>query len=213
MKAWRWRRSVGSNSSARQSAQVAVSGGTPVLTRPGRLARMAKPAASCSGGRLVTSTCSMRASAGASVRRRRSNSASASAAPCTSMATPWASLRTQPARPRLHARPCTKGRKPTPCTRPRTRRARRWLSVGAAASMVRGCRGRAARRRGPRAQGGCSRASGALAAPPWCAAAGARRCWRAAVAPRAIQSSQASMPAPWVAESWMTSMPGLTRRA
>src|SRR5680860_763820 len=60
---------------------------------------------------------SMRASGGASLRRRRINRSSANREPHTRISTPCVSLATSPERPHSRAKRHTAGRKPTPCTR------------------------------------------------------------------------------------------------
>ena len=132
------RRSAGSMSSRRQSAQVAVSGDTRVRRRPadppgpagpfesaapaGSLAAMAKDADRLGVMALVV-TRSILASGGASRSSRRRNSLTAAAGPSTSTNTPSMSLPTSPARPSPVARVYTNGRKPTPWTIPSTRTA------------------------------------------------------------------------------------------
>ena len=117
---------AGSNISARQSSQAAMSGDTNVRTVPRpRLSTMANPLPPCGA-------------IGCGRRRRRSGPAagpprpdalmklsSRSARPSTSMNTPSVSLPTWPARPSSVARRCTKGRNPTPWTTPATRIRRR----------------------------------------------------------------------------------------
>lgn len=106
-KGWRWRRSAGSASSARQSAQVATSGETSV--RPGppvREATMVNPAPP-TGGTRRWSTASTTASGGASAASRSQNSDTAAGAPSTSATTPSGVLVTCPARPRPVARAYT----------------------------------------------------------------------------------------------------------
>ena len=131
MNGYRYRRSAGSASSDRQSAQVAVSAGTRARRGPpGSLGTMAKLAApSGASGRAVTR--STLASGGASRSSERRNSLTASGAPSTSAKTPSTSLPTRPPRPRRVASAYTNGRKPTPWTIPSTRTAvlMRWLTL------------------------------------------------------------------------------------
>jgi hypothetical protein len=71
-----------------------------VAAGPPRLARISNPVADGEkGASTVSSTVSTRASAGASLRRRRAKSASRASGPSASMVTPALSLRTQPASP------------------------------------------------------------------------------------------------------------------
>ena len=125
------RRSAGSVSSRRQSAQVAVSADTRVRRRRrparpprpgGSLAAMAKDADRLGVMALVV-TRSILASGGASRSSRRRNSLTAAAGPSTSTNTPSRSLPTSPVRPSPVARVYTNGRKPTPWTTPSTRTA------------------------------------------------------------------------------------------
>src|SRR5271157_5952077 len=62
----------------------------------------------------------MKLRGGFSVCRRSRNCPRLAREPSASMKTPWLELLTHPARPSSAARRCTKGRKPTPCTAPRT---------------------------------------------------------------------------------------------
>ena len=119
MNGWRYRRSVGSNSSRRQSAHNATSGGIGVTPAPPRLGTIAKPASPPSG-RADSTTAAMRASGGACATSRSANTATASASPCTSTNTSPAALPTKPERASSAAMRWTKGRKPTPCTTPVT---------------------------------------------------------------------------------------------
>src|SRR5271165_7482851 len=140
------RRSAGSASSCRQSAQVAVSADTRVRRRPalpgpvgpsgpaglvgpvgpagpaGSLAAMAKDADRLGAIAFVV-TRSILASGGASRSSRRRNSLTAATGPSTSTNTPSRSLPTCPTRPSPVARVYTNGRKPTPWTTPSTRTA------------------------------------------------------------------------------------------
>src|SRR5580704_12367948 len=126
------RRSAGSMSSRRQSAQVAVSAETRVRRRPAAppgpggpaasLAAMAKDADRLGVMALVV-TRSILASGGASRSSRRRNSLTAATGPSTSTNTPSRSLPTSPVRPSPVARVYTNGRKPTPWTTPSTRTA------------------------------------------------------------------------------------------
>src|SRR5208282_681539 len=126
------RRSAGSESSRRQSAQVAVSADTRVRRRPappaGSLAAMAKDADRLGAMALVV-TRSILASGGASRSSRRRNSLTAATGPSTSTNTPSRSLPTSPVRPSPVARVYTNGRKPTPWTTPSTRTAVRTSPV------------------------------------------------------------------------------------
>jgi hypothetical protein len=97
MKAWRQRRPAGSNSSARQSGQVAVSGVTTVFAVPRRLTFISKPHAPVAGASLASTAVTL-ASGGASVSSRAMKASMSRAAPSASMSTPSPSLRTQPAR-------------------------------------------------------------------------------------------------------------------
>src|SRR5215218_10077780 len=109
MNGYRWRRSAGSASSRRQSAQVAVSGETRVWrSPPARLGAIANPDDPVG-------------SSGVAVTRSITARGAVSAAPSTSTNTPPASLPTSPASPSRPARACTNGRNPTPCTIPSTR--------------------------------------------------------------------------------------------
>src|SRR5689334_19843040 len=85
---------------------------------------MRKPTSSVAGA-ASHSTASTRASGGASVRTRRTSSSSTSAGPSISAKTPSVSLPTNPATRASVASRYTNGRKPTPCTTPRTRSRRR----------------------------------------------------------------------------------------
>ncbi|CAM5464247.1 hypothetical protein SHIRM173S_13143 [Streptomyces hirsutus] len=129
----RWRRSAGSPSSARQSSQVAVSGATSVRTgSPARDGTMRNPL-SATAAIPVVSTDSTTASGGASGRRREQNRSTAAGGPSTSTTTPSPVLVTYPVSRRSVAIPYTKGRKPTPCTTPRTTtRARRTAAATSA---------------------------------------------------------------------------------
>src|SRR5215218_9448175 len=121
MNGYRWRRSAGSASSRRQSAQVAVSGETSVWrSPPARLSAIANPDAPV-GSSGVAVTRSITARGGASAASASRNRSTVSAAPSTSTNTPPASLPTSPASPSRPARACTNGRNPTPCTIPSTR--------------------------------------------------------------------------------------------
>jgi hypothetical protein len=113
-KAWRQRRLAGSNISARQSRQTAVSWPIIVAARPLRLSMMTKPSPARAGAASRATTELIRASGGASCCRRSTSDLTCSAAPRTSISTPRESLRTQPARPSSLASRQTKGRKPTP---------------------------------------------------------------------------------------------------
>src|SRR5579875_677171 len=68
----------------------------------------------------TTDTPLIRASGGASARRRRPNSLTRLGGPCTSRKTAPESLPTNPASLNSLAIRCTNGRKPTPCTTPVT---------------------------------------------------------------------------------------------
>ena len=103
MNGYRYLRSAGSDSSRRQSAQVAVSAAIRVPRRPsgalgplGAIVKEAVPA----GGMTDVVTRSIRASGGASRSRRRRNSRTAAGGPSTSANTPSTSLPTRPPRPR-----------------------------------------------------------------------------------------------------------------
>ena len=72
---------------------------------------------------------SIRASAGGRCFRASRNRSIARLSPSTSIATPSARLRTKPANRHSVAKRCTKGRKPTPCTMPRTTTARRSMET------------------------------------------------------------------------------------
>ena len=115
------RRSPGSASSARQSAQVALSAETRARRRPaGSLGAIANPVAPL-GVMACAVTRSTRASGGASRSTRSRNFLTDSAGPSTSAKTPSTSLPTHPARPSRAAREYTNGRNPTPWTTPSTR--------------------------------------------------------------------------------------------
>lgn len=102
---WRYRRSAGSASSARQSAQVAESGETSVRAGPPvREARMVN-AVPPTGGISRWWTDSTRASGGAWAAIRSQNRATAEAVPSTSTTTPSGVLVTCPARASSVARP------------------------------------------------------------------------------------------------------------
>src|SRR6266700_4223711 len=133
------RRSAGSESSRRQSAQVAVSADTRVRRGPAAgdwLAAMAKDADRRGGSALVV-TRSILASGGASRSSRRRKSPTVAGGPSTSTNTPSRSLPTSPVRPRPVARVYTNGRKPTPWTTPFTRIAVRtsWVTGGPASPI------------------------------------------------------------------------------
>ncbi len=131
------RRSAGSQSSRRQSAQVAVSADTRVRRGPADwLAAMAKDADRCGVTALMV-TRSILASGGASRSSRSRKSLTVAAGPSTSTNTPSRSLPTNPVRPSPVARVYTNGRKPTPWTTPSTRIAVRtsWLTGGSASSI------------------------------------------------------------------------------
>ena len=83
--------------------------------------RMRNVASSGDGWLGARSIRSIRASGGASSGRLATSRAIASAGPHSRMMTPSPSLATQPRRPWRRASRHTVGRKPTPCTRPRTR--------------------------------------------------------------------------------------------
>src|ERR1017187_7039020 len=115
------RRSPGSASSARQSAQVALSAETRARRRPvGSLGAIENPAAPF-GVMGCAVTRSTRASGGASRSIRTRNFRTDSAAPSTSAKTPSTSLPPHPARPSRDAREHTNGRNPSPLTTPSTR--------------------------------------------------------------------------------------------
>ena len=131
------RRSAGSASSRRQSAQVAVSADTRVRRSPApgdSLAAMTKDADRRGVTALVV-TRSILASGGASRSSRRRKSLTVAAGPSTSTNTPSRSLPTSPVRPRPVARVYTNGRKPTPWTTPSTRIAVRTSWVGPASPI------------------------------------------------------------------------------
>jgi hypothetical protein len=112
---------VGSSSSRRQSAQVAVSGETSAWRSPPTwLGAIANPRIPV-GTSWVAVTRSITASGGASAAIAAQKRSTVSAGPSTSTNTPPGSLPTSPASPRRPARACTNGRKPTPCTIPSTR--------------------------------------------------------------------------------------------
>ena len=111
----------GSRISARQAGQVAASAAMPVLTAPRWLSTIRKPAPSNAAASGVHSMASMRAKGGASADSAISNSASAAAGPQARISTPSPSFSTSPDRPKRCASRQTVGRKPTPCTSPRTR--------------------------------------------------------------------------------------------
>ncbi len=124
MKGYPCRRSAGSSSSRRQSAQVAVSAETSVRRGPvASLAAMTKNSSERAGLIARVVIFSILASGGASRSSRRRNSATAAGGPSTSAKTPLVSLPTRPVRPRPVAREYTNGRKPTPWTTPATRTA------------------------------------------------------------------------------------------
>jgi hypothetical protein len=117
---YRYRRSAGSNSSRRQAAQVARSGGSsrdpPV---PEVLCRTANPGPSRPvPGRIET--WSTRACSGAWARSLVTKSVSAGGLAASRITTAPPSLRTSPSSPSSVARRYTNGRNPTPCTVPRT---------------------------------------------------------------------------------------------
>ncbi len=163
---YRKRRSSRSNSSARQSQQVALSGVTGASTRPScELFTIANPA-SWRGATSSKLSSSSTASGGASHGSRARNPSIGSDRPSTSTSTPLASLSTKPARPHSRASRYTYGRKPTPCTIPRARTRTRRLpatsAAGASALTARPPRPPPARavhgRRspGPLGSGGCA---------------------------------------------------------
>jgi hypothetical protein len=104
MNGYSWRRLAGSLSSARQSAQVAVSAEIRVRRSPVwlSLAAMTKDAER-TGRRALVVTRSILASGGASPSSRPRNSATAACGPSTSANTPSRSLPTSPVSPRLVA--------------------------------------------------------------------------------------------------------------
>ena len=132
MNGYSCRRSAGSLSSRRQSAQVAVSADTRVRRspEPASLAAMTN-SADRRGVTAVVVTRSILASGGASRSSLRRNSLTAAAGPSISANTPSRSLPTSPVRPRPVASAYTNGRKPTPCTTPSTRTAVRTVLIGA----------------------------------------------------------------------------------
>jgi hypothetical protein len=133
MNGYRCRRSAGSASSRRQSAQVAVSAAIRVRRVPAvsmacvslpcvSLATISKEAVPA-GAMVVVVTRSILARGGASSAMARKNSRTAAGWPSTSANTPSTSLPTNPPSPRRVASAYTKGRKPTPWTMPSTRTA------------------------------------------------------------------------------------------
>ena len=204
--------------------QGAASAGRPVSSAaPAWLARMLKPRSPASTGRGVCCRASMRASGGGAVRSRRVKACTAAGGPWISHCRPAASLRTQPLRP-SSAASCTQyGRKPTPCTAPRRCRCSR--SAAAQVGSASAADG-AAREAGAVGEEGEMGTAQRLARQPWAASFASSSATRARSrassaasgdsagwSPCRSQSSQASMPWPFLAETSSTSMPGLTRRA
>ena len=117
---YRYRRLAGSKISARQSAHVGRSGGIETRRPPiSRLSTMTKSAAG-SVGMGVQARSRIRAAGGAEPCSNPTKASSARGDPKASMVTPRESLETRPATPCCRARRYTQGRKPTPCTVPRT---------------------------------------------------------------------------------------------
>jgi hypothetical protein len=89
----------------------------------GPLATMEKRAGALPWGAAVgiASTPWTREAGGASDRSAARSASMSCAGPTARISTPSASFRTHPRRPSRVATWCTKGRKPTPCTTPRTR--------------------------------------------------------------------------------------------
>ena len=85
---------------------------------------------------VTVSTC---ASAGASPISEAAKESSAAGSPSASITTPSPSFKTKPASRLRPASRCTKGRKPTPCTTPRTRNRRRSLMTTVVASPLQPC--------------------------------------------------------------------------
>ena len=113
----------GSSISARASAQIAASGAISVRAPPRRaLARCGSRARRVTreAGR-ISIRVDPRQRRRFGPRADRASRAIAAASPATRISTPSASLSTSPERPSSRARRQTAGRKPTPCTRPRTR--------------------------------------------------------------------------------------------
>ena len=100
--------------------QVAASAGIPVETRPSTSLETMRNPESPMGARSRTAMESIRASGGGSKRRRERNDSTAAGAPSISMVTPSVSFEITPARCSSSASRYTNGRKPTPCTTPRT---------------------------------------------------------------------------------------------
>src|SRR5262245_535816 len=118
-----YRRFAGSRTSAAHSAHVARSGGIETLgSGAAALATIEKSSAGSKGIR-SSSIRTMTAAAGraASCDRRSTNVSMASAGPNASIVTPAVSFRTRPVTAVARATRKTQGRKPTPCTMPRTR--------------------------------------------------------------------------------------------
>ena len=122
--------------SARQAAQGARSGaGIVRASRPSpvslaRIRNAASPRELCG----TTSIVSMRAAEGAAPFRDARKPSVASGSPSISNSTAARLFRTQPESPRAVASAWTNGRKPTPCTRPVIRTARRvrgWIERSA----------------------------------------------------------------------------------
>ncbi len=104
MNGWRWRRSPGSASSLRQSAQVAVSGGSWVRPADSSVGRMVKESAPPVAGRSSQPTPVTEASGGGCSDSRSQKRPTPSAGPSTSMSTPFAVLLTNPPSARSAAR-------------------------------------------------------------------------------------------------------------
>ena len=104
VKGYRKRRSFLSVSSARQSAQVLMSGlMSTSCPAPPLLLRISKASASGMGGMSWLTTRMMRDSGGCSGSSLRRNSSRWRRLPWISMSTPSGALRTMPARPRSRA--------------------------------------------------------------------------------------------------------------
>ena len=117
---YRYRRSVGSNSSRRQSSQVPTSAGTELVpTAADWLGRMTNRVSFRVCSSQVESESSWTSGGGRAVNSV-SNAANCPVGPWTSMNTPAVSLPTKPVSPSCVANRYTNGRKPTPCTTPRT---------------------------------------------------------------------------------------------
>ena len=117
---YRYRRLSGSIISARQSGHAAMSGRTTAVLLPeSSLCLISKPEYP-TGSRCVLSRLCIKARGGVSSDSRNMNRLSCEGAPSTSIVTPCGELFTQPFSPSSVARRKTKGRKPTPCTAPRT---------------------------------------------------------------------------------------------